>query len=368
MNLDQLQTPALLIRLNRVRANLERMRGLLEPHGGLQRWRPHVKTAKVPQVQQLLLDAGLRRFKCATSREAAVLCELAEQAGLAIDLLVAMAHRGANLARIAHLARAFPRHTLSILTEDLEHVREVRSHAASLGLFVDLDPQFGRSGIALTDRARVRAVVDACGEELRGLHAYEGHIRLPSASERRAACAPLFDELCALALELGLERRETITSGTPTFLEALEHPGLRALHHRVSPGIVVYWDLNSAALGIQGFECAASVLARVISAPRAGRVTLDAGSKSLDAAAGDPCVGVRGCDARAAKPSEEHLPLELGSGRAPRLGELLELVPRHVCPMINLAQSAVLLEGEQVLEIAPVSASGHESGSWPRAN
>ncbi|MBM3989408.1 MAG: hypothetical protein FJ298_00210 [Planctomycetes bacterium] len=356
--LEHLPTPLLLVRLDRVRANLARMEELLAAHGGLARWRPHVKTAKVPQVLDLLLDRGLRRFKCATTREARVLLELAERRGASIDLLVAFAHRGANLARVVELAQRHPRQRVSMLSEDAAHARSLREH--SLGVFIDLDPHMGRSGIALDQRARIREVALAAETALRGWHAYEGHVRAPTAPQRRAACAPLFDALADLALSLGSREHETITSGTPTFVEALEHRGLAALQHSISPGIVVYWDHNSAALGLAGFRCAASVLTRVISRPRSDRVTVDAGSKSIDASVSDPCVQVAGRpELVATRPSEEHLPLDVRSLAPPQLGDLLELEPRHVCPMVNLAERCALLEGERLLTIASVCARAH---------
>jgi D-serine deaminase-like pyridoxal phosphate-dependent protein len=251
---------------------------------------------------------------------------------------------------------------VSVLTEDPGHAREVLELDAGLGLFVDLDPRFGRSGIPIDDRAWIAATVHACGESLRGLHAYEGQVRDRTPADRALRCAPLFDAVCDVVREHRLEARETVTSGTPTFVEALQHPGLALLSRTVSPGIVVYWDLNSEALGIEGFTCAASVLARVASAPGPGRVTLDAGSKSLDAAAGDPCCAVEGWPGlEPLRPWEEHLPVLVRSGAAPRVGELLELLPRHVCPMVNLADEAVLIDGGRVSGIVAVAARGHET-------
>ena len=358
--LESLQTPALLVRLDRVRANLARMRELLAPHGGFERWRPHVKTAKTPSVQNLLLDSGLRQFKCATTREARVLLELAQARSVSIDLCVALALRGANLARLAQLSDEHPRCRLSVLSESAEHARDVRSLAPRLGVWIDVDPRMGRSGVELDDSARLASVRDAAGDALRGLHAYEGHVRHVSPAERSAACEPLFAALAQHMQTPQLHGLELVTSGTPTFEQALAFGPFRALRHRISPGIVVYWDHNSASLGIEGFSVAASVLARVVSATRE-RVTLDAGSKSLDAAAGDPCVRVRGWpELEALRPSEEHLPLRARDGRVPAAGSLLELEPRHVCPMVNLAERVVLLEGERVLGSEAVAARGHD--------
>ena len=119
-------------------------------------------------------------------------------------------------------------------------------------------------------------------------------------------------------------------------------------------------------MGIPGFRHAALVQATVISHPIADRVTCDAGSKALDAAAGDPCAAVVNWDGlEALTPSEEHLPLRVLSGRAPPLGQLLHLVPTHVCPTVNLADQAALLEGDEVTGIVQVRARGHETRGTP---
>lgn len=355
--LSDLQTPTLLVRLDRVRANVRRTLELLGGDAG--RWRPHVKTAKIPAVMRMLVDAGVRHFKCATGRELAVLLSAAGETP--IDVLVAISHRGANLRRIAALAAEAAPHRVSVLTEDPRHAREARAIGPRLGLFVDLDPGGLRSGIPLYDEERMLATRQACGPAFAGLHCYEGHLHGADPDERARACERILARLAEVAGKLDAASHEVVTSGTPTFVEMLALAGGCGLLHRVSPGTVVYWDLRSQELGIEGFSTAAHVLARVVSAPRPDRVTADAGSKALDAAAGAPCARVRGRDdLEALTPSEEHLPLRITGGRPPAPGELLELVPRHVCPTVNLADEAVLLEGDEITEIVPVTARGHE--------
>ena len=65
-------------------------------------------------------------------------------------------------------------------------------------------------------------------------------------------------------------------------------------------------------------------------------------------------------------PSEEHLPLRVTSGSLPPRGTLLHLVPRHVCPTVNLAEEAILVEDRRVHSIVPVSARAHELSGIPR--
>lgn len=358
-DLADLQTPCLVVDLGRVRHNLATMTGLLA--GDLDRWRPHVKTCKIPQVQDLLLDAGVRQFKCATTREAAVLLA---QARVPVDLLVAMAHHGPSLHRLAELAAAFPQHRLAVLTEDPTHAATVARDAPTLGLFVDLDPGYGRSGTPMSDAARVAAIMHVAGKALRGVQCYEGHLRGDD-DARRAGSRAVYDRLVTLLAELPIASPatfEVVTSGTPTFRFALAESRLRRYRHRVSPGTVVYWDTTSAGFDIAAFDYAAMVLTTVISAPRPDRVTCDAGSKALDAACGDPCATVVDYEHLCAcTPSEEHLPLQRTTdGPMPAPGTRLRLRPRHVCPTVNLADEAVLLDDDRMLGIVPVRARGHE--------
>ena len=367
MRLQDLQTPTLLIHLDRVRHNLAAMQRWLG--GALDRWRPHVKTCKVPEVLALLLQSGVRRFKCATTREADVLLQAAANARCgAIDVLLAMSTHGANLERTAALAATHRAHRLSVTTEEPLHA--AAAHRLGLGVFVDLDPGYHRTGIPLHERERIAAVVRAAGPGMRGLHCYDGHLHDGTMAERETLAHAIYRDFTALARALGV-RSELVTSGTPTFPAALAFAEFAAFDHTVSPGTVVYWDARSAQLGIEGFRCAVEVQARVISRPTADRYTVDAGSKALDAAAGNPCADLA-CEwtGAAQTPSEEHLPLRCAAGAAPPLGTLVRLVPRHVCPTVNLADEAVLLDEGRIVAIVPIRARGHETvpDASPRAH
>ena len=118
---------------------------------------------------------------------------------------------------------------------------------------------------------------------------------------------------------------------------------------------------------------AALVLSRVISRPTSQRVTFDAGSKGLAAEAGSPVAlvlgRVTGPDAlEALQPSEEHLPCSWVEGEPSpaqaaelKRGQHVWLFPRHICPTVNMYDTAVLVDyaGEGGTRIVPVDARGH---------
>ena len=156
---------------------------------------------------------------------------------------------------------------------------------------------------------------------------------------------------------------EVVSAGTPTFQAALTYPGFvqSGLEHTVSPGTVVFHDLRSEEEnpGLR-LSAAAQVLTRVISHPRPGMFTCDAGSKSLAAEAGDPCAEVSGSPQyEALAPSEEHLPFRVNDGPPPPRGTALMLIPRHVCPTVNLHEEALLLETNDTTARVPVAARAH---------
>jgi D-serine deaminase-like pyridoxal phosphate-dependent protein len=344
---------------------------LAECGGDASRWRPHLKTTKIAAVWRELVHAGVRHFKCATTREAALLLEVLRAENVrGGDLLVAYPCVGPARRRLGELAQAFPETKLSLLCEEAEDVAAI---PAAIDLFVDVNPGMDRTGLDPAGGERIAAIARRAGARFRGIHFYDGHIHDVDYATRRAKAHATYDRLMALVATLtrdGIEVGEVITSGTPTLRPALEYKPFNvssgksgaAPRHRISPGTVVFHDQRSADETPElDLVPAAVVLARVVSRPSPTRVTCDAGSKSLAAEAGDPCAFVLGHpELVAGHPSEEHLPLDVSSGSPPARGTPLYLVPRHVCPTVNLAEEAVLIEKGRIAEIVPVAGRAHE--------
>jgi D-serine deaminase-like pyridoxal phosphate-dependent protein len=116
-----------------------------------------------------------------------------------------------------------------------------------------------------------------------------------------------------------------------------------------------------------GYRPAALVVARVVSQPHDGIVTCDAGHKTVSADSGVPtCVVVGHPELTPLSPSEEHLPLAVAEGGAsPEVGDVLYLLPRHVCPTVNNFDAALLVRDGRIDSVEKVSARGREAPLSP---
>jgi D-serine deaminase-like pyridoxal phosphate-dependent protein len=305
---------------------------------------------------------GIKMAKCATTLELVTAIESGME-----DVVVAFPLMGPNAARVREIAATHPERRISTLVESLDQIDEWRQSA--VGVFVDLNPGMDRTGMAEDHFEEVRDFIDriqTAGLRFCGLHHYDGQIHnsdpLAAAAAREGYSRLM--ELIAYLKRSGIEVREVITSGTPAMPHALSFApfGEGEFVHRVSPGTIVYNDRSSLKdLPDHGFQPAALVLSTVVSRPRENRVTCDAGHKAVSADAGVPTCDVLGRpELVGLKPSEEHLPIEVRSGATPSRGELLYLLPAHVCPTVNNFDKAVLIRGGKVEEIVPVSARGRE--------
>lgn len=359
---EKLLTPALVLYPELVSHNIRRMVDLCD--GDPLRWRPHLKTAKIGAVMKMLVAAGVTRGKCATTLELLTACQSGFQ-----DVLVAYPHTGANAARIIQIANQFPDVRIACMVESQDQIRSWLH--TGIGLFIDVNPGMDRTGI---DRRRTADIVElarsilSAGLEFRGIHYYDGHAKETNLEERTQAAHRRYDELLTIVSALessGVAVTEVITSGTPAFPCALMYAGFTSgrFLHQVSPGTIVYNDVSSLAqLPGYGFQPAALVLSRVVSHPRPGIITCDAGHKSVSVDSGIPNCAVLGHPEFVPQsPSEEHLPIgvPLDDG-VPPIGSVLYLMPRHVCPTVNNASYALVAGKDGNLSVETVSARGHE--------
>ena len=363
-DIDDVLTPALVVYPEILESNIASTLHLLGGNGD--RWRAHIKTAKLAFTLRVLVERGVRNLKCATTLELLVACRSG-----AADVLLAYPVVGANARRVREVVDQFPGVRISVLAENEEQVRQWQGSSA--GIFLDINPGMNRTGVEQSHGDKVvrlaRTVRDS-GLEFRGLHYYDGQYGGLDEPERTAAAHAGYDRLLELINEMkdsGISVAEVITAGTPTFPCSLTYKDFQgaAFIHRVSPGTIVYCDATSLSQlsGEYGYAPAVLVLTRVVSSPHKGMVTCDAGHKSVSADAGVPtCVVVGHLELMPLMPSEEHLPL--GSGdemNMPQVGEALFLLPRHICPTVNNFDYALLVRDGQIEAVEKVSARGREA-------
>ncbi|MGH9795128.1 MAG: alanine racemase [Candidatus Acidiferrales bacterium] len=365
-------TPALLIDLDAVDHNISTTIRLLGNDPA--RWRPHVKTSKLEAAMRRLVAHGVTQAKCATTLELHTML----RAGIT-DALIAFSVTDVAAARVRSLAAEFPHARVSALAERPTQIQ--LWEGSRVGLFLDVNSGMNRTGMPAEPLRVVRLAREIAerGIEFRGLHFYEGHLTQDSLGQRTRAAHAAYDKLMDIVASFEhakLAVPEVITSGTPALPCALAYKGFagRGFLHRVSPGTIVYGDVRSAEQLPREWDLrrAVSVLSTVVSRPGDDIVTCDAGHKAVSADAGVPTCAVLGRDGLTPEhPSEEHLPIRVARGaRAPEPGELLRLIPKHVCPTVNNFDHAVILRNGAVAAIEPVTARGHAAPltAIPRAS
>lgn len=361
--IDEVMTPALAIYPKLVDANIQTTLRLVG--GDANRLRPHVKTAKLLSVMRQWAARGVSHFKCSTSLELLTVCE----AGAA-DVLLAYPAVGANARRVCELAEQFPAVRISALVESAAQIDAWRGSPVSL--FIDVNPGMDRTGVeqdALGEIIRLAEAIQASGQAFRGLHYYDGHLAKYEMAEREGLAHRGYDrlmEIIAALTQAGFKVKEVVTAGTPAFPCTLSYPAFNeaAFTHRASPGTVVYCDCTSLSQlpAEYGYRPAAVVISTVVSQPAARRVTCDAGHKTVSADAGTPTCHVLGREELIpAKPSEEHLPIDVADDASlPEIGETLYLVPMHICPTVNNFDHALIVQGGRIVAVERVTARGRE--------
>lgn len=365
----QIETPAALVDVERMRENLRRTAAYAAEQGLA--WRPHAKTHKTPALAALQIEMGAVGVTVATPREAEVMAEAID------DILLAYPPLGeAKLRRLMALPE---RVRLSVALDSAEATAGLaaaaRSANRSVGVLVEVDVGMGRVGVqdAAAAVRLARAVAEAPSLRFAGILFYPGHIRGPVA-EQTAALGELSDRLAAVidALARAGLATEVVSGGsTPTQWRSHE---VRSVTE-IRPGTSIFNDRTTALIGAcEWDQCAYSVLATVVSTAVAGQAVIDAGSKAL--AKEELRAEAGGYGALLDRPnvvvkalSEEHGILNLAhTAWRPAIGDRVRVVPNHVCVSVNLHERLWGVRGAEVVEGWEVQGRGREekAASGPR--
>ncbi len=352
MKIHDLDTPALVIDLDVMERNLAKMAEYSRAHG--LRLRPHTKTHKIPALGARQLAHGAAGLTVAKVSEAEVMLASGVE-----DLLIAYPIFGAEkMRRLVEVAR---KTLVTVSVDSVEAARPISEAAKAagirIGVLAEVDAGLHRVGVQpalFIDLLRGLAQLN--GIELRGMAFYPGHIKSQDAAAL-AALAALISGLVAEARAAGFELPIVSGGSTPTEWHSHEVAGM----NEIRPGTYVFNDRNTILSGACGWDdCAATIIATVVSTSVPGQFVIDGGSKTFSsdrAAAEGFGVFLDAPDALFEKMNEEHGYVK-HAGHTRKVGDRVRILPNHICVAVNLHERVYGVRGEDVVETWTVDGRG----------
>ena len=347
--IENFGTPCAVIDLDVVENNIAKAQSLCDTAGLANR--PHIKTHKSPLLAQMQLDAGAQGITCQKLGEAEVMAD----AGIT-DILIATNLLGAaRSGRLAELQKQLPLKVCADNPVSLAAYSKAASSAnRALDVVIECDTGQLRAGVETPAEAMQLADIIKADPMLNfaGLMFYPALDSWPQTQL-------FYDELKVRLSELGLNAKIVSTGGTPNFQHIGKLKG--ATEHRA--GTCIFNDRMMIEAGVATLaDCAYHVYSSVVSRGGSERGILDAGSKTLTSDTG----GLEGFGyiiehptARIHKFAEEHGFLDLsGCNNKPIVGDIVRVIPNHVCVSVNMFDQLVAVRGGEVEQVIPVAARG----------
>lgn len=347
----EIDTPALVIDLDAMRRNLNRMAEFAKKHNIL--WRPHAKLHKSATLAKKQIKAGAVGVCVQKTAEAEAMV-----AGGVYNLFISNeVIAPGKLARIAALVQKVSEHggQLAIAVDSTEGVvrlaqamtdaRAGNGVANVIDVLVEIDVGQGRCGVEPGSEAVRLALEIRKHPALRfaGLQAYHGKAQhLRSAQARREAIARAVD---AVVLTRQLIEAQGISVGlvTGAGTGSLVLEAASGVYSELQAGSFLFMDAdyakNERDAAQPQFEHALFVKTQVIST-HTHYAVCDAGHKSHAIDSGMPLVHAFDSESELDyfNGGDEHgiLRPAAGSQRLPGLGQMLWLIPGHCDPTVNL--------------------------------
>jgi D-serine deaminase-like pyridoxal phosphate-dependent protein len=317
----------------------------------------------MPEIARLQVDAGASGITCAKVGEAEVMVA----AGFD-DILIAYPIYGR--AKLDRLQALRERARILVSLDSTEVAQGLGALGVASGspieVYVEVDTGHHRMGRApgAPTVELVAQLAEIPGITLFGLLTHAGHAYgATSLAERDLVVDREVADLLAtqqLCAEAGVVIREISVGSTPSGRSEMSRHGVT----EVRPGTYVFNDTSMISLGVATQEtCAAHILATVVSRPSAERFVIDAGTKCFasDGVGRPGWIQVVGrSDLTMEFITEEHGvgSIDLSGGTKLSIGDKLELIPSHACPVINLFDSAYGARGGEVVEELAVAGRG----------
>ena len=360
--IEELQTPALIVDLDMLDANLAKMHKYLEPHGI--KLRAHTKMHKCPVLAQKQIDSGARGICAAKISEAEVMCA----SGIEDVLVTSPIASLDKVVRFVQARKHYP--GLKIVVDNKMSARLLAEVACAEGLhidvLVDLDPGMGRTGVESGRKALelVHSVGELRGLKFAGLQMYAGNcMHIEGFTKRKKKYMQIMNK-CIDTMECldqaGIDVPVLSGGGTGTY--NIE-PDI-GLVTELQAGSYAFMDMEYRDIGsidsdqFLDFGVALYVLVTAISKPQRQMITVDAGFKSFASDKMAPEFrDVEGVNFNWG--GDEHGVVQLKNpSREIKLGNKLAMLTPHCDPTVNLHDYYFPYREGLVHEIWPISARG----------
>jgi 3-hydroxy-D-aspartate aldolase len=360
MHIDDLDTPALIVDLDRMENNINRMVKLAKDCEV--ELRPHVKTHKVPEIAKMQIRAGSRGVCLQKTGEVEVFSDNGINDIFLTNEVVAPQ-------KMRRLARVAQKSHLGVAVDDVAVARTMGSifkdEGSEIDVYADVDVGMHRCGVSDSKLAAAlgREVSSREGLVFKGLMGYEGNVSGAKSKEEQVRLAgEAMDELTKAKEAIEREgikvEKVSVGSSVSVWINA-KHPVVT----EVQPGMYIFNDHVLVDRGVATWEdCALTVLSTVMSKPSPDRAVVDAGSKAFNFDTGlFPIVPHRD-GIKMNHFSEEHGWLQLeGEDRGLKIGDRLRFVPAHCCTTINQFEELHGIRGDKVEKTFQILARGKMS-------
>lgn len=365
MEMNTIATPALLLDMDKLDKNISDIVKIAERYGV--KYRPHIKTHKSIDIAKRQMEAGAIGLTVAKVGEAEVMAE----AGIENILIAFPISADEQLNRIRQLTEKADITLMIDSTEQAEKVNSFFTKQKSLQVWIKVNSGLNRCGVEPNGEVLALAefITQLPGLQLEGLFTHAGHSygakSLEEVKEIAQQEVTAIRESAEICEKHGIPIRHRSVGSTPTFKYYENMEGIT----EIRPGNAVFYDMVQAGLGVADKkQCALTVLSTVVSIKK-GRIIIDAGSKTLaldKGAHGNDSIKGHGCiighdELAIDKLSEEHGVILLNHPEQTstlKLGERIQIIPNHACPVANLFDEYIIHRSNQIINTWKVSARG----------
>ncbi|WP_026477047.1 alanine racemase [Alkaliphilus transvaalensis] len=364
MKRGELDTPCLVVELDKLEENIKEMSDLAKEHE-VELW-PMIKTHKSKYIVQQQLKMGAKGVLTAKLGEAEKMVEAgAERVMLAYPIM-----GDKKLDRLVDLTK---KAEVYCSVDSLEAAQMINDRALKEGIVLNtiiiVDSGLQRLGVRPENVLNLyNNIKHLKGINVVGVATHGGHVY--GAVDVEGVKKAAQEELEAIILaskilkEAGVDCRIAAIGSTPTVKEIQDFKDIK----QIRPGNYVFYDAVQVALGVVPLErCSLKVLATILSIPEAGRAIMDAGSKilCLDAGAhgnnnikgygivlGMEDVLIKGLSEELGKLVYDPEKVQL------KVGQQVEIIPNHACTVVNMVDYIYGIRNDEVEEIIEVTARG----------